>query len=164
MRTHIGVAPNPLRKVALLTTGLLVSILLTAASASVASNKNDAVADHIRGAERVAKSFLASIDSGNVVGAEKLVYEHERTERMSGRVHRYPAVPCHSRIEFRERYGKVKSRTLTKTEVVKSFTGFPDGLFVRLTYSVKFEKRGDPVTETVTVKADNPQRWKVVSF
>lgn len=118
----------------------------------------------LQSAERVTKLFLGSIDAGNARNALRYVYEREHRDPKSGRVRRSPVVATASEIEQRRRYGRVRARTLQGAELLRTYPGFADGAFVRFTYAVRYERRADPVTEVIVIKADNPQRWKVVAF
>lgn len=140
---------------------LLLLFLLIPAGGLAAAAPDPAT---LQSAERVAKLFLGSIDAGNPRNATRYVYEREHRDPQSGRVRRSPVVATPSEVAQRQRYGRVRSRTLQAAELLRTYPGFADGAFVRFTYAVRYERRAGPVTETLVIKADNPQRWKVVAF
>jgi hypothetical protein len=119
-------------------------------------------ADTIAQAERAAKAFWAAVDVGNVAGAETHVFQREHRPPSAGRTQKTPVISARSKIEERRTFGRLKSRVLLKSEVMKEFANYPDGLFVRFTYAVVYEKKER--SETLTIKADSPQRWSVVGL
>lgn len=137
----------------------LFSLAVAALAAEEAAN-----AEAIKPAEKVAKTSLAALDSHNGETAGGMAYERELKNETSGRVLRRPMFSGPYLVEKRKSLGKVKSRTLVKTDVSHDHFQVPTGLFVRFTYAVQFEKHQTETKEIVTIKADNPQRWKVVSY
>jgi hypothetical protein len=142
----------------------LLFLLLGSFACAASAPPDPRDTEAIKAAERVAKNFLASIDAGNAEGAEKFVYVRDARSPSSGRVTRNPVIKTHNEIEQRRRLGRLKNRTLTKTEILQEVSGFSTGLFVRFTYTVRYDKKETEQIETLTIKADNPQRWKVVGF
>jgi hypothetical protein len=137
---------------------LLFAVL--AASAFAASDQ-----ENFAGAERVAKNFLASIDAGNVTGAKQHVYQTDHRTENRGASKKVPIVAVHTRIQDREKLGRLLERRLEKKAVVTDAVhNLPSGKFVEFTYVVRYEKRPKETKETLVIKADNPQRWSVVQY
>lgn len=86
-------------------------------------------AEVIKPAERIAQKFLSALDANNEDTAESMAYERELKIEPSGRVIRRTVVSGRYLVESRKIFGRVKSRKLVRTEVIKEFFGLPAGLF-----------------------------------
>lgn len=144
---------------------LFLLVALCVAGICYGAQKSDAEA--IAEAQKIATRFLAAVDGGNVRSAANFGYEIEHRDYKSGKIMRMSAVSpglINVRVQARRRLGRLLERKLEKAEVMSEVSRFPKGKYVRFTYALKFGKKDVTELETLTIKVDYPNRWKIVSY
>lgn len=144
---------------------LALQFFLCLAGIALAQPKDNQDAVAVQFAASVAKKFLDAVDRKRPDVAERYSYFTKR-ELPSGKTLRAPSIGegvANTSIQAREKLGKLLSRQLVETMVLKDHRGLPDSKFVEFRYELKFEKK-DKIRETLKIKVEGEQKGKVVFF
>ena len=142
-----------------------VLLLICAVALVSVSNAQNSDERATQLASDVAKRFIGAIDRKRADVAERLAFVEKR-ELPSGATRRFPLVSegvLNVTIEAREKFGKLLSRSLVQTSVVKEHYRLPDSKFVEFHYELRFQKK-EKVSEVIKIKVEGDQAGKVVFF
>jgi hypothetical protein len=142
-----------------LTLVLLALLLLPASplfAQEDAADTHDAEQQAVMEAQAAADFWLAIVDS-----AGWLQSHTEAAQLFKSSV--APDVWVRKIRAARMPLGPVIARTLTGSQYATTLPGAPDGEYVVLTYSAKFENKADAV-ETVTPMKDTDGNWRVSGY
>ena len=107
-------------------------------------------------AQAAAQKWLALIDSADYAGSWSTAARHFRDSIPQSRWQAMVA-------SVRDPLGAVQSRQLTSASLVHSLPGAPDGDYVVIQFSTRFEHKA-AATETVTPMREPDGQWRVSGY
>jgi len=130
--------------------GTVVLLMLFAAAGARAQESDT------RAARTAVEGWLAVIDAQHYEASWEAAAEPFRT---AVTLERWTAAARAAR----EPLGAVQSRTLASTKAAKTLPGAPDGEYVVVQFTTRFEHKAE-ATETVTAVHESDGAWRVVGY
>lgn len=134
----------------------LLGAVLLAAGSAVAQDEPAGSEDVVEAAVEAAENWLAIVDSAGWAKSHTEAARYFKTVVA-------PDVWVRQIRGVRTPLGRVVSRTLTDAQYATTLPGAPEGEYVVLTYSTKFENKEGAV-ETVTPMKDPDGTWRVSGY